>query len=280
MKRLIIPIGIFGAIILLLAGGYLILTQTQNSQMELYKNTTGESAVVVNETEKSSFAIEVFEQELNLTSLPNFIVGEQFKYRDVSLVQGTSIITLSTIRVERIEKLNGVEHFVLSTIDERFTKDDPKTGRIIYDNSSARSVIYNYINKNTGKITKTVIKNANAEVVLNEDASSSYEGWIYSPWMLKLKKGLKWESYINMSVGGHMISGPKSYHVVDIEKMNGKNCFKVELVSKVYNPATNVQEINMRSTIWVDIEKRVLVKKVKYIDNLKIDEIELIEHSS
>jgi len=280
MKRLIIPIGIFGAIILLLAGGYLILTQTQNSQMELYKNTTGESAVVVNETEKSSFAIEVFEQELNLTSLPNFIVGEQFKYRDVSLVQGTSIITLSTIRVERIEKLNGVEHFVLSTIDERFTKDDPKTGRIIYDNSSARSVIYNYINKNTGKITKTVIKNANAEVVLNEDASSSYEGWIYSPRMLKLKKGLKWESYINMSVGGHMISGPKSYHVVDIEKMNGKNCFKVELVSKVYNPATNVQEINMRSTIWVDIEKRVLVKKVKYIDNLKIDEIELIEHSS
>lgn len=275
-KKIIVPVGIFIVIVLLVAGGSFILNQeeTQDFQNEASQNISADA--ITNTTEKE-FSVKVSGTKLNLTSKPRFKVGERFKYRDVSSVQGVSTISESVVEVEKIEKLDGREHFVFSTVDDIIVKD-PKTGEMVHDETAAKYPIFNYIDKENGRITKTVIKTAVGDVILDEEASSSYEGWVYSPWMLALKENLKWESYINMSVGGNKLSGPKSYRVVDIEKINGRECFKVELISKINNPNTNVQEINLRSIIWVDTKKRILVKKVKYVGNLKVSEKDLVDY--
>lgn len=274
MKNIIIPLGIFGVIVLLIAGGCFILGQekTQNFQNEKSQST---SADVVTSAVKKEFSINVSGIDLNLTSKPQFEIGEQFEYEDISSLQGAVTISKITTNVEKIEKLNGREHFVLFTTDDTVVIDS-KTGEMIRNDNTIKHMVYNYIDKESGKITKTVIMIGDKEITLDEEASSSYEGWIYSPWMLALKKDLKWESHINMSVEGTMLSGSKNYRVLDIEKVNDRECFKVELVSTVDSPNTNMREINFRSIVWVDVEKRILVKKIKYIENLKINEINLI----
>ncbi|CEG11182.1 hypothetical protein MSIBF_A2230006 [groundwater metagenome] len=83
------------------------------------------------------------------------------------------------------------------------------------------------------------------------------------PWMLALSKDLKWKDYSNSTSNEKDIKERFEYIVKDIEYVDGRECFKVEM------SAFNIEEsrVTIKKILWVDINKRVLVKAKTTISN-------------
>ncbi|PKP59312.1 MAG: hypothetical protein CVT88_05740 [Candidatus Altiarchaeales archaeon HGW-Altiarchaeales-1] len=94
--------------------------------------------------------------------------------------------------------------------------------------------------------------------------------------MLSLKENIEWKEKINVSTEGNVSSGYFKYTVLGIEKIGKVNCFRVEVLYGDENEEEkNIRELGMRKQIWVDTEKRILIKSQTYAGNLLLSETNL-----
>lgn len=95
---------------------------------------------------------------------------------------------------------------------------------------------------------------------------------MFATWMLALTDNFKWKVYAkDTSFGKSPNAETIEYKVVGREKVNGRDCFKVEMQVK------NKQMGNEGKIVFfVDVEKRIVAKMQMYQDNLLISEMNLV----
>ncbi|PKP57215.1 MAG: hypothetical protein CVT88_09195 [Candidatus Altiarchaeales archaeon HGW-Altiarchaeales-1] len=276
-------------VIVVLISTYLILNH--NAEIE-HSNTTNSSVNIVNSSIEKyvDFTENVKEnaKEINFTISehnikPQFKVGDKFKYT----IHGSSlnpknnsadINGILECNVEKLERINGKDCYLLVS----------KTQTSLPDNSPLKAILSetkHWVDKDTGKIIKTsiqesmiqqkgkVIEMPSSEATIPNETSDIYGNIMYYPWMLALDDNF--EMKVNENSQGIKTSFVSVFKVIGKEKINDRDCFKVELRVLDEN-----KHVLLRENIWVDIKKRVLVKAETYSENLKVGEVNLIDYSS
>lgn len=208
--------------------------------------------------------------------------GQTFKYklnRPTRSVEGMDHIVLVdhsiVFFVDSITRINKTECYKIIG-NETKSIEIMHGGKYTKTSSSFKYVLY--IDTETGKpvqvnIENTTIEGQNAST-LSLNLLCAMGKSFYAPWMLALKKDMKWEEYtiINEPVKqeSHL-----EYKVLDIENINKRKCFKVSV--RFSNKIENGQQSVTNLIMWVDVEKRILVRLELYSLNLYLGEINLIE---
>ncbi len=225
-----------------------------------------------------------------LTSKPNFKIGEKCTYNikypsapmpyDPNVIINDYIYFNVTFEVKDRKKINKTDWYLISP-------------------DGTVQVIAGYININgvVHPIRRTMISSEEIEYINTENGEivgGELDRFsIYYPWMLKLSKDLKWtEKTEENSTGGGGIVGTngkylvskknlnqireETYEVKDIEKINGRNCFKVE--SRLKSCTNQKCSVNYKKLFWIDIEKRITVKFQLWYENLNTMNVDLVRY--
>ncbi len=216
------------------------------------------------------------------------------------------------ITVEGIERIENRDCYAVSIKEKRdieeqienmkkftsdMTEEEIENFRQMMEQEMEQSRTINYYDKETGKCLQ--IKNVNSYqnmTVKGEKAefqslmSSQYSGSMFSEWMLALNDDFAWEQNFEMSSGGmYSMSGSINYRVVAQEKVNNRDCFKVEIegttksemkgdmaeeMAEMGEETTREDTIN--TVMWIDVNERILIKQQTKTGNLMTAETNLI----
>lgn len=267
----IVPIGVLVVAIIVIVTGYLIF-EPDNNNKDL---SNEENTSIIEPLEESKveheIKINVRNVELQPTAKPNFKVGQRFTYRTTSASMGESITSENTYRIEKIERINGSNYYVVT--GDITQLPDPETGEILHVNIT----LVTYISEENGIIYKMIMNIEGAEnITLDEKSASASGNGMYAPWMMALKEKLEWEQEINISVGGENMSGNERYKVLYVERIKDRDCFKVDVVSLLTLPGGTSQKIQYKQTLWIDVYERFLVISKTKVGNLATEDTELV----
>lgn len=145
---------------------------------------------------------------------------------------------------------------------------------------------------NDGKPVKMVTKRFGMEITTEgekAEGSSMMGGFganmMIQPWMLALNENFEWTKNTTVNMSGVKSTSSERYKVVNVEETDTKagrrKCYKVEKeslssidMSEKSKVAANTK-ISGKSVLWIDYNKRILVKAENWMENLKIGTIEL-----
>lgn len=308
-KRMLVPIGALLVVALIIVGGFLVFSDKSknsgdsgNSGNEM-DGTSSISIMSFGESEKPAelYATSTF-GELKRVSDPKFKVGDKYSYHRVESLPGReNLIFLpeeydTVVEVKEKNRINKSNYYALDSKNvslpppQILKKDEQgiwqkKTGGVVY---SA------YLTKDENGTEKGIISQSNTHVYegcmksVNEENGEILEMTgtrqcpvlyeMYALWMLYLDKGVSWVEQITTidPVDRHQINFEEEWRVTDIEKLNGKECFKVVVTSKTEISGIEGKKISGEViTYWVDAEKRILVKMERKEDNILTETIEL-----
>jgi hypothetical protein len=252
VNRLIVPVGILMAAVLIIAGGYTLLKDTggDETQYEGVGNETsnetyvdegnrmviiehgkeGDNIIIIEQTEKDAKPFEMPEWKSNSTSVElqlnakvPFTVGEKYTYKETNQQQGLIIVADDIYSVEKIERVNGEYCYVVvnKKVNNLF---DSVSGEKV---QTYEQITTYYYAKDTGNVIKIVTDMG--MILTGMPAEMSAKGSMFSPWMLALTKDFKWSQAISLESNTGMKNNVKyDYEVMEIEKVNGRECFKVD----------------------------------------------------
>lgn len=238
-------------------------------------------------------------ENVQLTSKPNFKVGEEYTYavkypnsddvkefynRMPNTVLNDYMYFNMVFKVDKKERINKTDYYVISTegpgeLTAGFMKDEK--GMMVPIKASIFSPDVVYINTETGEII------GNPKGVEQQQQRRFF----YAPWILKLSNDLKWTEKTEEKSTGTVdcFNGKcevnkenresikeESYEVKGIEKMNERNCFKIENILK--SCVNGKCEIKNKKIFWVDVNKRITVKFQLWYQNLPVEEMDLIDY--
>jgi hypothetical protein len=295
-NKLIVPIVILIAGVLILVGGYMILTPHQESIDEGQDDTeehVGESSSGAHMPKMTVSA-----ERLEKNAKPSFEVGKKYKYKTTSqrtenyctdrwCKNETRMYNmLSEFSVEKTERIDGKECYVVSRrIDRKFTAEEKREMRrgmseeVIEElekrvNSRVTNFCYD---KETGRCTQVKESSWNSDITLTKEMaeSAALESILFSEWMLALSDDFIWERKINSSHDMGEEIEIEEYLVNGREKVNGRECFKVEITSKIDD--IGKQKRNSITIIWVDVKERIMVKTTTRWEGLSTSETELVD---
>ncbi len=278
ISRFKLPIGLFIIIVLLSIGGYLILSPSEiennkgniseyKTDLELKDNNFEDNVVIESSEKEAKQTYNVFTEKLEKNAEVPFRVGQKLGYEFTGGEEGKDTYT-----VEKMERIDGKDNYVIRAETKGLIIISPE------DISTFRAVTVYYYNKDTGEITM-IKKGLEGEGIVKGDkaklevASDS----IFAPWMLALDDNFKWKLNYNKTLeeeGTYL--GEREFEVIEREKVNGRTCFKVELKKSRMDTMTNIKKIVERRYLWIDVEKRILVKRQIMYENIVISEKNLV----
>lgn len=211
---------------------------------------------------------------------PQLNVGEEWVYAvTMSGFENNSEKTIFNViyNIEGIERINKTDCYVIQV-----KSNSPSLPEL----DPTKYIVY--LSKDTGEIIKVSTESmmqdeGSKPVYFKNDLDKElaipalYGGFLIGdfmlqPWMLALSKDLKWTDYSNTTSYGKEIKERFEYVVKDIESVEGRKCFKVEM--SAFNIGEN--RITIKKILWVDINKRVLVKaKTTTSNNLEVIAVNL-----
>lgn len=271
-SNLLIMIAVVGIIILLIGGVYLISNDKNLAEQPTNNiNQNNESSYIENTTKfAAEYDVKISSDKLIPNMKPQFEVGEKFEYKTTTQIQGISTSWRSVYSVDKIERINNTDYYVVvnSQINEM---QDPRTSAIMNITTTETK---SYINKETGEILKIVSSTDGQEtIIMGKDAASVSGNGMFSTWMLSLNDNFKWKvNAEDRSFGMAPRAETIEYQVTGREKVNKRNCFKVEMKVKSEQRSGDTGKI----IFFVDVEKRIVVKTQVYSGNLLISETDLI----
>ncbi|MFN3527598.1 MAG: hypothetical protein ACK4YO_00665 [Candidatus Altarchaeaceae archaeon] len=343
-NKYVVPIGILVAVILIIAGGYMMLNPL-NTGSKTTINLNGNESNYIQPTERGfqQFTpnITATAEKLTKNADLKFKVGDMYKYNyntvtpangtdmsirnvarslNITLPRNTSInietktTSIMEINVDRIERCNNSNCFVLryltiqkiENLDEIVASLATASGKKIGENEMKAIIQLEdgtktsgeiWVNKD-GEIVKT-LQEMNGRVITIEGARSSFFGFgginfgpnaIIQPWMLALNENFEWKKESTIEMRNFTVNSTETYKVIDIEeittKAGKKNCYKVEntvATSRTFAAGQRNRGNSVyftKTILWIDKEKRILIKAEVWIENLKIADIELVEEKS
>ncbi len=216
--------------------------------------------------------VEISEFNLELTSKSSFEVGQEFKYETTTRMDDDSTMNYEeTFIVEKIERHNGVDCYVISSIGQ------------MSDSSGASMAMeiekITYVNKETGKIVQIDVEMGGLEMPMEwgEDALSFRGNGMYATWMLALKENLTWTTTMNTSMDVERMTTDMTYKVIGMEKINDTECFKVEITTLM--KMSEDDQGTIKEIIWIDANKRIVVKSLSEIEELMTSEMNLVSET-
>ncbi len=260
-KKIFLGIGVI-ILVLIFAISYMFLNQ----------NSRGDTAQINNETiqptekiiQDTGIGYEASYSELPKNSDIQFKVGQKFIYKTPEEEYGWLI---TTYRVEKIERKNGKEYFVVLQEDNSTTFDDKERINII-------QYFTYYYDKENGKVSQIKVNDAivkdGAENLRATDMS------FFAYWMLSLDDNANWEIKFTETTPSLNLVEHRNFEfrVLAREKVNNRECFKVEKRIINIDKKNELEEIDY---YWVDVKKRILIKKEFYsTDKVKIYEMNII----
>ncbi len=301
-KNIMIPTAIVGAIVLIIIGGFIILNLNNNEQKESGRNgAIIEESVTSVETYTSTFG------ELKRTANPKFDVGVKYYYRRLrKLSDRENVIFMpeeydTVIEVKKIDRINKTNYYVMQSKNVSVYKQILKKNEDgLWEKKvmTGGGTIVSKIDENgTSKERSSSIRSGGTvyeggTLGINEESGEVHIIDIYSncpvlygmyaKWMLYLDKGVRWVEEQKVSnPGGRQIMFEKEWTVVNIEKIDGRECFKVLVMSKTEIVGGGGKRISGEViTYWIDTEKRILVKMERKEDNILTETIELKNYES
>jgi len=249
-------------VFLIIGAAYLILPSTTPPEDQL-KETPEEDVVEDSEREVNKtlyvgdFRVDIIEEELKINAKLLFKVGEEYEYHFIS--KNTDIHYLYI--VEEI-KIYGRDYYAIRTTGWGKQKSD-KWEEI----PKGEGRVWLYYDKETGKAFIKTDENK-----LKDLESDSEKGLFVEYWMLALNDDFKWIRMRNTTGLGVHYEKKHLYEVVGREKFKGRGCFKVEIKITDLKSNNTIE----KTILWIDIETRVLIKKVVYEDNISSVENNLL----
>lgn len=251
LKWLLVIIVVMGLIIEV---GYLMLPYSTPHKDKLeesgWKMEVSEKGAI--KTHGEDIRREWSEDELKINAKLPFKVGDKFEYKNIGKDSDVNHIYI----VEEVERIDGRDYYPIRTIawgKQREFGDKwmeiPKT----------EGSIWLYYDRESGQAFET------KDGKLKSLGSDSRKGLLIEYWMLALNDDFKWERKLNISGLGLDSENKYVYSVLGREKIKGRKCFKVERIFMEIK-GKNIKE---RYIFYVDVETRILVNGVKYIDDVK-----------
>ena len=243
-----IPISIGMFVVLIIALGYHTYQEdpeakSSNNNSILDKPDNNLMPKEASEPIEPSFVVSGEKLKLNIK--PQFKVGDMFKYKTIISWAGHEEIE-DVYFIEEIKYINKSPSYIVSY----------KQKELIRNATVLELKIY--INKETGEIEKALeIKDNNIEKEASKEEiffGSRMREFFYVPWMLALKEDLKWSEEVEISMGERKYIQIMDYKVLEIEKINKIECFKVEIIFK------EAKRIWQKKIIWVDTKRRIMIK--------------------
>ncbi len=259
-------------------------TDTNNSSNPKFMETTEKQA-----QEKKEYKFYSY----NRTTEPKFIVGEEYIYEIFD--------NSGNIMPHPKDNIMLPSNFTMNIIVEKFkkTKDsgcflihqpETKVMTFVMSTSSTKQVPILFVFGGKNCIDKESGEFVSLKSIEEEDVHRALPILLwqfYQPWMLYLQEDMRWTEYNGTLFGSDMKtgkdveigSGSKEYIVKGIEKVNGRECFQVEVTTKQYLKRTNAK-ISQREYFCIDINKRIIVRYKWYEDNVLAMKMELIQINS
>lgn len=218
------------------------------------------------------------EGDVQLTKRLNFNVGEEFVYKQNILFAGVMQNLTQRYKIIGIEKRKGIECYKIlwayenpvMSIEEMF---NPTTGE-------KKTLSKIEIEKINGTIFVSLDNGSFVDVLIDNESILEREDFrvktvrsmMYAPWMLYLDNGKEFE--IKDEERGETII----YHfkVAGREKVEDRNCFKVEVTIYELPKNGNLKKINVKAIHWIDEEKRIVIKEEDYEGKLETGEMSLL----
>jgi hypothetical protein len=303
--KLIVLIGILIATVLVIAGVYTLITPSHESINDKLDNGT-EKNIEFSQSGAHLPKLTVDAEKLEKNAKPSFEVGRKYKYQNTiqevveqSYCTGGVCITKnetltknipSEFAVEKIERVDGKDCYVVSRVRIMKISDEEKAAKRMNEEmvksmedyfNSQRT--YYYYDKETGKcimqkysdingISKTFTKDW-AEYSTRDPAI------LFSDWMLALNDNFMWEQKAEISdeAQGTTTQEVFEYTVKGREKVNGRECFKVEINKKIEETSGEKYKTEEIDLVWIDVKERIMVKTTVKYEGVITSEIELTD---
>jgi hypothetical protein len=302
-NKLIISIGILTAAILLTLGVYTTIISPHEPIDDLQDNNTG-GYIESSQSDAHLPKLTVDADKLERNAKPSFEVGKKYKYQtaiqevvEKSYCTSGGCITKnetitknmpSEFAVEKMEKFSGKECYVVSRIIIVKISEEEKASRRMneevvksMEESLNKNKAYYYYDKETGECVQ--IKYFKGEILLatftKDRAEYVDQAILFSDWMLALNDDFMWERTADTSdqtTNGVRHTTKEVYTVKGREKVNGRECFKVEINSKTEGYGKYTSKSEEVSVMWIDVKERIMVKSTTKYEGLSISETELI----
>jgi len=211
--------------------------------------------------------------DLELNSHPSFSIGQKFFYKTSSIpVQEGYYFEEQIFTLNGIERITGIEYYVIIRNLTGYVSADPTNTAFV---ESFESIINTwYCDKENGKC---IGKNINPEKYLDENMFVT-DSSLFAYWMLGLKENLRWNMYLNATQETAKdeylkVNQKYEFEVIGKEKVNGMLCFKVKMIYI----DTDTKEVRYVRNYWIDVERRILIKKEEFESGIRIYEQNLIK---
>lgn len=233
------------------------------------ENDKNNTVIKYSEKKIIDYRYKVTAKELESNAKVPFEIGQRFVYKTTPATAEQRIFGESIFTVEGIEKIDKKECYVVyKNYTEIYVDPFGKDKKRHWD-------IWYYYDKENGDII--AVKDGSYLIRGGEAELRAIDNSMFAPYMLALTDDFKWEQdvYSNLSDIGIEGHDKIEYKVVGREKINNRECFKVECVYFLQRYGGN--KIDHKEIFWVDVEKRILIKKDYYSKgNLRISETNLV----
>lgn len=301
-RNFIIPVTIVGVILIVIIAGFIIFNpHSDRGDKQIH---SGDAMDNTTQIIKESKKIEVQTTNIEPNTKPQFKVGDKFEYELTSNYGGLGAAgphtNKITFTVNKIERINGTGAYVLEYADMK---------------NGSGVIVDTYVDINIGKIIGCTLKlvypdGRVEEENMDNETIFNLNQYLYADWMLALDDGLKWkvsitktekkridpeltdeqaeeliremgrtgksyEEILNIPISTVKTTDDYEFKVEGIEKIKVGNkerdCFKVVRIQKEGNKIVGDKLI-----MWIDAEKRILVKREDWVENLRLMEINLV----
>jgi len=215
---------------------------------------------------------------------PSFEVGKEYIYQANIIEKGVMYNLTQQYVVKGLELINKTKCYRIDYVYEypltetvieysiTNAKEQPRKYEKVTVKKENRTA---YINVNDGMLVDVI---ADGESIITQDINYNRGIWMYAPWMLSITNGKQWEVSEDTVVNGKVVETTiVSYKVSDnIEKINKRDCFKTEIRWGTKRSGEELKTINTTATMWIDVEKRILIKMEVYEGNLHTGGMSLV----
>ena len=226
-------------------------------------------------------------------------------------VNETHTETMETgFSVDKIERFEGRDCYVISSKIKREISGEEKADMRKYmsDAEVERQIeemeemmeqqkTLFYYDRDTGKTMQVKMNMGGANMTFTEGMAEFFAdtgigglmggGSMFAGWMLALDKDFTWKQEIEImeKLGSGSTTGGTAtitYKVIDVEKANGRDCFKVEVEGTFKEDVNNKNNYDtpgdkLEMLVWVDVDKRISVKQQIKSGNFMSTETNLVE---
>jgi len=228
---------------------------------------------------------------------PQFRVGNIMEYIEDANIQGEITKFRHIYNVTTINEINGTLCYMLK--GEVYRLECNQRNNSFYDitklaeekecKSELVSSLDICVSARDGKIIygKTMtprirVKGDFLSIPIDEPSIEAQGIGAYFKWLLSLKDNLSWTTTISVGVKGsnNTFNAIKivnsTYTVVGREKVNNRECFKI-INTKNVNLLTYNRTNTLKNIIWVDVDKRIIIKQDTFSlpENITVDVFKL-----